>query len=266
MLTDTTGPITSRWVRLRQPRAPPGPDKAQARGLCNYLIRRYISSRPCLRYIITSNIGPDHDPLLRAGASASHQSRFTSSNLVAGCAEHCTIDIGQENLNVRSRPKPDPHHIILVTANRAFKAALCLGRQQGIRMGNLHRIAAKQITQGGLSVTARIILASFSALFGAVMFLTAPPTDKAIFLRFRCSLRADLHRVSNFRARAPVLRQHHRQRAVPTLGVVPLLTSTIWSLPFKRPWCPFIAKLDTFSCRIRNPGNQIRGKGPLRPS
>jgi dolichyl-phosphate-mannose--protein O-mannosyl transferase len=49
-------------------------------------------------------------------------------------------------------------------------------------MGNLHRIAAKQITQGGLSVTARIILASFSALFAAVMFLTAPPTDKAIFV------------------------------------------------------------------------------------
>jgi dolichyl-phosphate-mannose--protein O-mannosyl transferase len=46
-------------------------------------------------------------------------------------------------------------------------------------MGNLHRIAAKQITQGGLSVAARIILASFSALFAAVMFLTAPPTDKA---------------------------------------------------------------------------------------
>jgi hypothetical protein len=48
-------------------------------------------------------------------------------------------------------------------------------------MGNLHRIAAKQITQDGLSVTARIILASFSALFGAVMFLAAPPTDKAIY-------------------------------------------------------------------------------------
>jgi hypothetical protein len=48
-------------------------------------------------------------------------------------------------------------------------------------MGNLHRIAAKQITQGGLSVTARIILTSFSALFAAIMFLTAPPTDKAIY-------------------------------------------------------------------------------------
>lgn len=48
-------------------------------------------------------------------------------------------------------------------------------------MGNLHRIAAKQITHGGLSVTARVILASFSALFAAVMFLTAPATDKAIY-------------------------------------------------------------------------------------
>jgi apolipoprotein N-acyltransferase len=48
-------------------------------------------------------------------------------------------------------------------------------------MGNLHRIAATQITQGGLSVTARIILASFSALFGAVTVLAAPPTDKAIY-------------------------------------------------------------------------------------
>jgi dolichyl-phosphate-mannose--protein O-mannosyl transferase len=48
-------------------------------------------------------------------------------------------------------------------------------------MGNLHRIAAKQITQGGLSVTARIIPASFSAVFAAIMFLTAPPTDKAIY-------------------------------------------------------------------------------------
>jgi hypothetical protein len=45
-------------------------------------------------------------------------------------------------------------------------------------MGNLHRIAAKQISQGGLSVAARIILASFSALFATVMFLPALPTDK----------------------------------------------------------------------------------------
>jgi hypothetical protein len=46
-------------------------------------------------------------------------------------------------------------------------------------MGGLHRVAAKHITEGGLSPTARIILGSFSPLFGAVMFLTAPPTDKA---------------------------------------------------------------------------------------
>jgi hypothetical protein len=48
-------------------------------------------------------------------------------------------------------------------------------------MGNLHRVAAQQITVDGLSPTARIILGSFSALFGAVMILTAPPTDKAVY-------------------------------------------------------------------------------------
>jgi len=48
-------------------------------------------------------------------------------------------------------------------------------------MGSLHRVAAQQITGGGLSLTARIILASFSALFGAVMILAAPHTDKAVY-------------------------------------------------------------------------------------
>ncbi len=60
---------------------------------------------------------------------------------------------------------------------RRYACAILLGK----RMGSLHRVAARQITQGGLSLTARIILASFSALFGTVMFLTAPPTDKAIY-------------------------------------------------------------------------------------
>jgi len=48
-------------------------------------------------------------------------------------------------------------------------------------MGNLHRVAAQQVTGAGLSLTARIILGSFSALFGAVMLLIAPPTDKAAY-------------------------------------------------------------------------------------
>ncbi len=48
-------------------------------------------------------------------------------------------------------------------------------------MGSLHKVAAEQITQRGLSLTARIILGTFAALFGVVMVLTAPPTDKAIY-------------------------------------------------------------------------------------
>jgi uncharacterized membrane protein len=44
----------------------------------------------------------------------------------------------------------------------------------------MHRVAAEKITQG-LSLFPRIILAVVSGLFGVVMILVAPPTEKAFY-------------------------------------------------------------------------------------
>ena len=40
---------------------------------------------------------------------------------------------------------------------------------------------ANETINQGLSLGARIVLGAFSGLFGVVMFLIAPPTDKAIY-------------------------------------------------------------------------------------
>jgi len=45
----------------------------------------------------------------------------------------------------------------------------------------MYREGAELITQKGLSPFSRAILGLFSGLFGAVMVLIAPPTDKQIF-------------------------------------------------------------------------------------
>ena len=44
----------------------------------------------------------------------------------------------------------------------------------------MHEVAAEKISEG-LSLPARIILFIFSSLFGAIMFLTAPDSEKAIY-------------------------------------------------------------------------------------
>ena len=44
----------------------------------------------------------------------------------------------------------------------------------------MYEVAAEKINEG-LSLSARIILFIFSSLFGAIMFLTAPDSEKAIY-------------------------------------------------------------------------------------
>src|SRR5690242_4390289 len=43
----------------------------------------------------------------------------------------------------------------------------------------MYRAAEEQIIHIGLTIGARVVLAFFSAFFGIVMFLVAPPTEKA---------------------------------------------------------------------------------------
>jgi len=48
-------------------------------------------------------------------------------------------------------------------------------------VGDIHKIGAEVITQRGLSRSARALLATFSGLFGLIMVLTAPDSNKAVY-------------------------------------------------------------------------------------
>jgi len=127
-------------------------------------------------------------------------------------------------------------------------------------MSDLHRTAAKQITESGLSGTARIILGFFSGLFGAVMFLTAPSTD----LCLRRPLSQYMSCMCDFWEGASILRKRHWRGALSYFSLVHLHAIAFRPHPAAGTWRSFALEFHALPCRIWDPWNWLRDKGSIR--